>query len=52
VLRAVADTNVVVSALLWRGAPHRLFDRLQRGRIEFFTSRSRRRFPGTRTTTR
>ncbi|MEO8716639.1 MAG: PIN domain-containing protein [Burkholderiales bacterium] len=39
-LRAVADTNVVVSALLWRGAPHRLFSRIESERICFYTSRA------------
>jgi len=40
VLRAVADTNIVVSALLWRGAPHRLFERLDTGAISLYTSAS------------
>ena len=39
-LRAVADTNVVVSALLWRGAPHRLFSQVEPERILFYTSRA------------
>ncbi len=39
-LRAVADTNVVVSALLWRGAPHRLLGRIEPERIELFSSRA------------
>ncbi|MGH8738502.1 MAG: putative toxin-antitoxin system toxin component, PIN family [Burkholderiales bacterium] len=39
-LRAVADTNVVVSALLWRGAPHRLFGRIEPERIELYSSRA------------
>jgi len=39
VLRAVADTNIVVSALLWRGAPHRLFGRIESAEIAFYTSR-------------
>lgn len=39
-LRAVADTNVVVSALLWRGVPHRLFGRVESGRIDFYSSRA------------
>jgi predicted nucleic acid-binding protein len=29
VLRLVADTNIVVSALLWHGAPHRLFETIK-----------------------
>jgi putative PIN family toxin of toxin-antitoxin system len=40
VLRAVADTNVVISALLWRGAPHRLFSRIEPERISFYASRA------------
>ncbi len=28
-LRLVADTNTVVSALLWHGAPHRLFEAVE-----------------------
>ena len=38
-MRLVADTNVVVSALLWRGAPHALFRAAQDHELEFFTSR-------------
>ncbi len=38
-MRLVVDTNVVVSALLWRGAPHRLFQAAQDHAVEFFTSR-------------
>jgi putative PIN family toxin of toxin-antitoxin system len=38
--RAVADTNVVVSALLWRGAPHRLFGLIDSAEISFYTSRA------------
>ena len=38
-MRLVVDTNVVVSALLWRGAPHRLFRAAQDHAVEFFTSR-------------
>ncbi len=40
VLRAVADTNVVVSALLWRGTPHRLFGLVETEEILLFTSRA------------
>ena len=39
-LRLVADTNTVVSALLWRGAPHRLFEGIETGDVSFFTSRT------------
>ena len=38
-LRLVVDTNVVVSALLWRGPPHLLFRAAQEHELEFFTSR-------------
>jgi uncharacterized protein len=40
VLRLVADTNTVVSALLWRGTPHRLFQALETAEIAFYTSRA------------
>lgn len=39
-LRAVVDTNVVVSALLWRGAPHKLFGLVESEDILLFTSRA------------
>jgi putative PIN family toxin of toxin-antitoxin system len=39
VLRLVADTNIVVSALLWHGAPHRLFRAIESEEISFFASR-------------
>lgn len=39
-LRAVADTNVVVSALLWRGAPHRLFGRIEPELLQLYSSRA------------
>jgi len=38
-LRLVADTNVVVSALLWRGTPYVLFRAAEERELEFFTSR-------------
>jgi putative PIN family toxin of toxin-antitoxin system len=38
-LRLVADTNVVVSALLWRGTPYALFKAAEDHELEFFTSR-------------
>jgi len=38
--RLVADTNTVVSALLWHGAPHRLFDAIESGALDFHTSRA------------
>jgi putative PIN family toxin of toxin-antitoxin system len=38
-VRIVLDTNVVLSALLWRGTPHRLLDAIrQRGEARLFTS--------------
>ena len=39
-MRLVADTNVVVSALLWKGAPYILFKAAQEHELEFFTSRA------------
>lgn len=38
-MRLVLDTNVVVSGLLWGGAPAQLLDAAQVGEIELFTSR-------------
>jgi len=40
VLRLVADTNTVVSALLWHGAPHRLFEAIEREELSFYASRA------------
>lgn len=38
-VRIVLDTNVVLSALLWRGTPYRLLDAIrQRGEVRLFTS--------------
>lgn len=37
--RTVVDTNVVVSALLWRGTPHKLFSLVESEDILLFTSR-------------
>jgi putative PIN family toxin of toxin-antitoxin system len=37
-MRAVADTNIIVSGLLWSGAPRRVLDLGRSGRIELFTS--------------
>jgi putative PIN family toxin of toxin-antitoxin system len=34
----VADTNTVVSGLLWHGAPRRLLDAARAGRLDLFTS--------------
>jgi putative PIN family toxin of toxin-antitoxin system len=37
-MRVVADTNVVVSGLLWRGNPRRVLEAARDGSIELFTS--------------
>jgi predicted nucleic acid-binding protein len=37
-VRAVLDTNVVVSALLWGGIPERLIEFAGEGALELFTS--------------
>jgi putative PIN family toxin of toxin-antitoxin system len=37
-LRAVADTNTVVSGLLWRGAERKLLDAAGAGQISLYTS--------------
>jgi len=37
-MRAVLDTNVVVSALIWGGNPLALLEAAAEGRIELFTS--------------
>ncbi|HEX5720550.1 MAG TPA: putative toxin-antitoxin system toxin component, PIN family [Thermoanaerobaculia bacterium] len=37
-MRAVADTNIVVSGLLWQGAPRRVLELARAGDIELFTS--------------
>jgi len=37
-MRVVADTNTVVSGLLWRGAPRKVLDAARKGTIELFTS--------------
>jgi hypothetical protein len=37
-VRAVLDTNVVVSALLWGGTPERLIETAGEGALELFTS--------------
>ena len=38
-MRAVTDTNTVVSALLWRGSPHQLFQAINDDLVAFYTSR-------------
>ena len=37
-MRVVADTNIVVSGLLWRGNPRRLLEAAREGTIDLFTS--------------
>ncbi|MFY9821990.1 MAG: putative toxin-antitoxin system toxin component, PIN family [Thermoanaerobaculia bacterium] len=37
-MRAVADTNIVVSGLLWHGSSRRILERARLGEIELFTS--------------
>lgn len=37
-MRAVADTNIVVSGLLWQGTSRRVLDLARAGSIELFTS--------------
>lgn len=37
-MRVVADTNTIVSGLLWHGAPRQILDAARAGRIELFTT--------------
>ena len=37
-MRLVADTNTVISGLLWHGAPRRLLDAARAGKVSLFTS--------------
>ena len=37
-MRVVADTNIVVSGLLWRGNPRRVLDSARDGIVDLFTS--------------
>ncbi len=37
-MRLILDTNVVLSALLWGGVPHRLLELASDGEVELFTS--------------
>jgi putative PIN family toxin of toxin-antitoxin system len=39
-VRVVADTNTIVSALLWQGSPHRLVAAIEDYPIAFYTSRA------------
>jgi len=40
VLRLVADTNTVVSALLWHGAPHQLLQAIETEELSLYASRA------------
>jgi putative PIN family toxin of toxin-antitoxin system len=37
-MRVVADTNIVVSGLLWRSNPRRVLDAARKGTLDLFTS--------------
>jgi putative PIN family toxin of toxin-antitoxin system len=37
-MRVVADTNIVISGLFWRGAPRRVLELGREGRLELWTS--------------
>jgi len=37
-IRAVLDTNVVLSGLLWHGTPHALLERVREGTMTFISS--------------
>ena len=37
-MRVVADTNVIVSGLLWKGNPRQLLDAARNGTIDLLTS--------------
>lgn len=37
-MRVVADTNIIVSGLLWRGNPRRILDAVHAGDIKLFTT--------------
>ena len=37
-MRVVADTNTIVSGLLWQGAPRQVLDAARANKIELFTS--------------
>lgn len=39
-MHVVADTNIIVSALLWGGTPRRLLDAAEKRKLELFTSRA------------
>lgn len=37
-MRVVADTNTIVSGLLWRGAPRDVLNAAREGQVQLFTS--------------
>lgn len=37
-MRAVIDTNVLLSGLLWRGVPHELLEQVRNGKLTFISS--------------
>ena len=37
-MRVVADTNIIVSGLLWKGNPRRVLEAARDGTIDLFTS--------------
>jgi len=37
-MRVVADTNTVISGMLWQGAPRKVLDAARKGSVELFTS--------------
>ena len=37
-MRIVADTNTVLSGLLWQGPPHRLLDLARERKVSLYTS--------------
>jgi uncharacterized protein len=37
-VRAIVDTNLLVSGLLWRGTPHRLLERVREGTLTLVSS--------------
>ncbi|MFN0198196.1 MAG: putative toxin-antitoxin system toxin component, PIN family [Planctomycetaceae bacterium] len=37
-MRVIADSNVIISGLFWRGPPRAILDAAREGRIELFTS--------------
>ena len=39
-MRIVLDTNVVISALLWRGTPYQLLDAVRRSNAQLYSSTS------------